>query len=162
MFAPDILADGPDAGRSIMRLVTLAALLFLGSAVSTTEADESPYEAFVSTDLAEVVAGPSHRFYATDRLSRGTKVEIYREELSGWLAIRPPEGSFSWAPGESIERLDGDHLGRVKEPSGAWIGTSVEHVREHHQQVTLKQGELVQILGEKSVVGAGGKEQTWL
>lgn len=145
-----------------MRLVTLAALLFVGTNLSTTQADDFPYEAFVLTDEAEVLAGPGHRFYATERLSRGTKVEIYREEPSGWLAIRPPDASFSWVPAEFVERLDEDSLGRVKESAGAWVGTSVERVKEHHQQLTLKPGELVQILGEKSISGASGKEQAWL
>src|SRR5439155_21443618 len=61
-----------------------------------------------------------------------------------------------------VERLDDDKLGRVKQATGAWVGTNVEHVAEHHQQVTLKAGELVQIIAEKSVAAKEGKEQTWL
>jgi hypothetical protein len=144
-----------------MRIALAIALLSLvQSAINA--ADDFPYEAFVAVEQAEVVAGPGHRYYATDRLTRGTKVEIYREEASGWLAIRPPEGAFSWTPAESIERLKDDpSLGRLKEPAAAWIGTAAEHVGEHRQQVTLKAGEMVQILGEKSVVG-GSQKQKWL
>jgi hypothetical protein len=135
--------------------------------VAAARGEDFPYEAFIAVDNVEIVAGPGHRFYATDRLLRGTKVEIYREEASGWLAIRPPEGSFSWVPAEFVEQLDSnhensDHLGRVKEPTGAWIGTSVEHVSEHQQQVTLKAGELVQIVGEKSIGAKSGQDRTWL
>jgi hypothetical protein len=65
-------------------------------------------------------------------------------------------------PAEFVERLDADNLGRVKESTGAWIGTSVEHVSEHQQQVTLKAGELVQVVGEKLVGAKSGKEQAWL
>lgn len=139
-------------------------LFFVGGicAATTVAADDFPYTAYVAADKAEIVAGPGHRFYATDHLARGTKVEIYREEPSGWLAIRPPEGSFSWVPAEYVERLDDEKLGRVKQPTGAWIGTSVEHVGEHQQQITLKAGELVQILAEKVVSAKGGKEQIWL
>jgi hypothetical protein len=141
----------------ILALALVAALPAL--AIAT---DEFPYEAYVAVEQAEVVAGPGHRFYATDRLARGTKVEIYREEPSGWLAIRPPEGAFSWTPAESIERLKDDPtLGRIKQPAAAWIGTAAEHVGKHRQQVTLKTGEMVQILGEKSV-GEGGQQQKWL
>lgn len=137
------------------------------SCATNATADDFPYSAYIAADKTEVVAGPGHRFYATDRLSRGTKVEIYREEASGWLAIRPPEGSFSWVPADFVERLDddkvgSDKLGKVKEPTGAWVGTSVEHVAEHHQQVTLKTGELVQIIDEKAVADKEGKERTWL
>jgi len=141
---------------------TTLAIALLSLVLQATKADDFPYEAFVAVEQAEVVAGPGHRYYATDRLERGTKIEIYREEASGWLAIRPPEGSFSWTSAESIERLKDDpSLGRVKGPAAAWIGTAAEHVGEHRQQVTLKAGEMVQILGEKSV-GDAGEKQKWL
>ena len=86
----------------------LKQLLFaLGLSCATIAAAEDfPYTAYIAADKTDVVAGPGHRFYATDRLSRGTKVEIYREEASGWLAIRPPDGSFSWMPAEFVERLE--------------------------------------------------------
>lgn len=144
--------------KLIIRALTVVASL----TATTIAADEFPYDAYVAVDQAEVVAGPGHRFYATDRLERGAKVEIYREEPSGWLAIRPTDGAFSWTPAESIERLKDDAtLGRVKQSTPAWIGTAAEHVSEHRQQVTLKTGEMVQILGEKSV-GEGGQRQKWL
>ncbi|HEY2416095.1 MAG TPA: SH3 domain-containing protein [Pirellulaceae bacterium] len=125
-------------------------------------ADSSHYEAYVCVEQADVVAGPGHRYYTTDRLPRGTKVEIYREEASGWLAIRPPEGSFSWVPSDFVERTDDEKVGRVKQSTGAWIGTTVEHVDEHQQQVTLKAGELVQIEAEKNVTSKSGSERQWL
>jgi len=136
---------------------------FLVAAAPWASANESsPYEAFVCVEHADVVAGPGHRYYTTDRLPHGTKVEIYREEASGWLAIRPPEGSFSWVPSEFIERLDDDQLGKVKQSTGSWIGTATEHVGEHYQQVTLKTGELVHIEAEKSISSKAGAERTWL
>jgi uncharacterized protein YraI len=128
---------------------------------AAAHAADFPYDAYISTDQTQIIAGPGHRYYATDRLTRGAKVEIYREDASGWLAIRPPEGSFSWVPAEFVERLEDENLGRVKESTGAWIGTSIEHVSEHQQQVTLKPGEVVQILSEKSLA-ARGTERTWL
>lgn len=140
-------------------------LAFCIVAVATSllwAADSSPYEAYVCVEQADVVAGPGHRYYTTDRLPHGKKVEIYREEASGWLAIRPPEGSFSWIPSEFIERLDDEQLGKVKQPTPAWIGTTTEHVGEHHQQVTLKAGELVHIEAEKSITSKGGADRTWL
>jgi hypothetical protein len=145
------------------RTPCLCMLLLAGwSSVVLAAAAGDPYEAYVVTDLAEVVAGPGHRFYTTARLPRGTKVEIYREEASGWLAIRPPEGSFSWTPAECIERLDDNNLGKVTEPTAAWVGTSVEQVSEHQEQVQLQVGELVQIVSEKTTVTRSGGERTWL
>jgi len=126
-------------------------------------ADEFPYSAYVAIDGAEVVSGPGQRFYATDHLKRGTQVEIYREEASGWLAIRPTEGSFSWVPARLVElSAEDERVGRVTAATPAWIGTAVEQVSEHRQLVTLKEGELVQILGDKQVPGTGGKPEKWL
>jgi hypothetical protein len=124
--------------------------------------DDFPYHAYVAVDGAEVVSGPGHRYYATDRLSRGVKVEVYREEASGWLAIRPPAGSFSWIDAQFVLRDEEDErLGHVIEPTPAWIGTSAERVDEHRQHVTLKADEVVRILGEKQVETEDG-EATWL
>jgi hypothetical protein len=152
----------PRTALSRIRLIASGSLLSASFAIAFCLAADSPYEAYVCVDQAEVVAGPGHRFYITDRLPRGTKVEIYREEASGWLAIRPPQGSFSWVPSEFIEITDDESIGRVKEPTASWIGTTIEHVAEHEQQVTLKTGELVQIEAEKSVTSRNGNERTWL
>lgn len=125
--------------------------------------DGFPYEAYVCVEGAEVVAGPGYRYYVTSRLPKGSRVEVYREEPSGWLAIRPPEGSFSWVPAEFVERhQDRPEVGRVKADVGAWVGTSIERVPQHRQQVTLQRGELVHILGEKAVSGPQGQPQRWL
>jgi hypothetical protein len=52
----------------------------------------------VTAQEPEVRSGPSQdaRFYVTNRLQRGTKVEVIGELPDGWLKIRPPEGSFSY------------------------------------------------------------------
>ena len=146
-----------------IRLSVCVAFLLSIHSLEGRADDEFPYEAYVAADGAEVVSGPGHRYYATARLRRGTKIEIYREETSGWLAIRPPEGSFSWVPAEFIERSEDDEtIGRAIEPTPAWVGTAAERVREHREQVTLKAGEVVQILGEKQVAAEGDEEETWL
>src|SRR5689334_16002576 len=105
-----------EAGMPLLRLLLVA--VGVGCAVRAV-ADDFPYSAYIAADKTEVVAGPGHRFYATDRLARGTQVEIYREEASGWLAIRPPAGAFSWVPADFVERLEEDkagneNLGKVK------------------------------------------------
>lgn len=147
---------------SLGRIIALVGLLsWLLNAARGGE--EFPYTAYVAVEGAEAVAGPGHRFYVTQRLGRATKVEVYREEASGWLAIRPPAGSFSWVLAEVVAKVaDQEHLGRVTEPTGSWIGTAIEKVSEHRQQVTLKEGEVVEILGERAVTGADGQKQTWL
>lgn len=146
-----------------LRRLLATALSLVVFAAGLRAADEFPYEAFVAVESAEVVSGPGHRYYATARLEHGTAVEVHREEASGWLAIRPPEGSFSWVPSEYVERSDDDEaIGRVTEPTPAWVGTMAEKVKAHRQQVMLKAGELVSILGEKQIDADEGEPQTWL
>jgi hypothetical protein len=148
--------------RAFRRFVFPAMLAAVFAAAVRAD-DDFPYKAYVALDGAEVVSGPGHRYYATDRLELGTKVEVYREEASGWLAIRPPQGSFSWVDAAAIERDEEDEsLGRVTEPTPAWIGTAAERVREHRQHVTLKADEVVRILGERQVETEEGEEETWL
>src|SRR5262245_50465674 len=107
----------------------LGAILLACAAAPLLAADDFPYTAYVAAGGAEVVAGPGQRYYATEHLPSGTPVEVYREEASGWLAIRPPEASFSWVPAKFIERSAEDKTaGRVTGPTPAWIGTAVEHV----------------------------------
>ena len=113
-------------------------------------AAEFPFDGYIAADQAEVASGPGRRFYTTARLPRGTKVEVYREDDAGWLAIRPPEGSFSWVPAEHVELLE-DDMGKVTSAAESWIGTTIEQVKEHKSQVSLKPGELVQILDRKQV-----------
>ena len=62
-----------------------------------------------------------------------------------------------------MEVLD-DGVGKVRTSAESWIGTRIEHVEEHKQQITLKAGELVEIVGEKVIPGGGenGKEAKWL
>ena len=145
----------------VIAAVCLAALSGFGA--SATTAEEFPYTATVTRD-SEAYAGPGHKYYATDRLAVGDQVEVYaRDSATGFLAIRPLEKSFSWAPAEHV-RLDAgnEQVGEVIAPSHSWIGTDVEHIREHKFQVRLPVGEVLQILGQRKIQTGDGQVQTWL
>ena len=144
------------AAMMLLLVTTLAA-----GRASTARAGEFPFEAYVAIDQAEVASGPGRRFYVTDRLPRGTTVQVHGEDAAGWLAIQPPEGSFSWIPAEHVELMDAD-VGKVKAPTESWIGTNIERLNEHKSQVKLKVGELVQVLEQRSTSASGGKPQAWL
>jgi hypothetical protein len=75
------------------RLVSGLALLVLGGAVA--RAEPPPYEAAIAVPEVEVRSGPSQQYYATSKLRQGDRVTVVRED-HGWLAIKPPPGSFSW------------------------------------------------------------------
>lgn len=63
-------------------------------------------EAVVTAQEVEVRSGPSAKLYATSKLRQGDRVRIVEEKDSGWLAIEPPLGSFSWIKAAAIQRLD--------------------------------------------------------
>lgn len=121
---------------------------FLFALVSPLEAQQTlPYEATVSTTSAIVHAAPSQHAYATDRLPRGSVVEVYRLDPGGWCAVRPPEGSFSLIPLDALIATDDPHVAQIAR-SGVkcWVGTRIENREEPLWQVRLEQGELVELL----------------
>ncbi|HEY6563467.1 MAG TPA: hypothetical protein VIY86_03175, partial [Pirellulaceae bacterium] len=57
--------------------------------------------AYVAVDELDVHSGPGPDFYATSRLPRGARLEVV-QEMPEWIAIRPPEGSFSWLDARNV------------------------------------------------------------
>src|SRR4029453_12882357 len=121
----------------LFALVVLAALFCPASIAPASLAAEFPFDGYITAPQAEIASGPGRRFYTTGKLPRGTKVEVYREDDRGWLGVRPPEGSFSLVPAEHVEQLD-DDMGKVRSATDSWIGTSIEDVKQHKSQVSLK------------------------
>ena len=147
--------------RHILRDLMTIGLLVL--AAISYAADESPYGAVVLEQGAEVRAGPGRRFYVTQELEPGTHVEVYRRDAGDWLAIRPPEGSFSWIPQTDLEMTEEPGIAEIiSEEAHSWLGSRAERIREHKSHVTLSAGERVEVLGKKQVEGAEGKTQLWL
>ncbi len=132
----------------VLGLVTLATAL-------PALADEYPMMAYVQADGAYVRSGPGRDYYPTDKLQKGAEVEIYRRDPGGWLAIRPPEGSYCWVSSRYLtEPVDG--LSEVtKDQTVARVGSRFSAVRDVIQ-VRLDRGELVEVL--ESHNGGG---QTW-
>src|SRR5258706_15229232 len=97
--------------RHLLMRFIVGGTLVLSSISLAAETDV--YEAIVLDQGAEVRAGPGRRFYVTQELTPGARVEVYRRETGDWLAIRPPDGSFSWIPEADLERTD--------EPAGAEV-----------------------------------------
>lgn len=144
----------------IIRLLSAGTLLLTGV---SRAAEETPYEAVVLDQGAEVRAGPGLRFYVTQQLEPGTQVEVHRREAADWLAIRPPEGSFSWIPESDLEMTEEPGIAEViAEEAKSWLGSRAERIREHKSHVVLARGERVEVLGKKQVAGEDGKTQLWL
>lgn len=108
-----------------------------------------PYEAVI--DLADEVvrSGPGSKYYPTDKLKKGTRVQVHRHD-PGWVMIAPPEGSFSWIDATYVDRA-ADDTGTVLENGVAvWVGSTFGDVHEVYQR-TLNKGDVVQVLGEKQL-----------
>ncbi len=143
----------------IVRLLSLGLLLF---ATTQATAETFPYVAYVAPAAAHVHAGPGQAYYATDELSAGMKLEVHRE-VSGWLAIAPPLGSFCWVPARDVELTDTPDIAQVlSADTVAWIGTRIDKTADHVWQVKLAQGDQVKVLGVKRRAGQNGQApETW-
>ena len=88
--------------RSVPLLGGAMWLAFVGAASAQTT-----YTAVVSCNDAEVRAGPNDnpQLYVTNRLKRGSAVQVVEELGNGWLKIRPPAGSFSWISANAVQHV---------------------------------------------------------
>lgn len=115
----------------------------------------APYEARVVASGAMVHSGPGEKFYPTDSLAQGDVVEVYQEKPGGWLGIRPTVNSFSWVSGRELKVKNGG-LGEIQSDGVASrIGSRLSD-KHNAAQVSLKKGELVEVLGEENFGG-----ETW-
>lgn len=123
-----------------------------------------PYEATIAVDQVEVRCGPGADYYATQTLRRGARVEVYRHDPGGWLAIRPPQSSFSWITARHLKATSDRGVSEVLlDGAVAWVGSLQTDPVQHKWQVRLNQGERVETLGEKSLsVGPGFATETFV
>ena len=136
-----------------MRTVHLLSLLSLCACTNATATETTePQPGWVNREAAQVMSGPGEAYYPVAMLPLGTAVEVYHETNDGWLAIRPPEGSFSLvnaadvvqvAPGVGQINRDG-----TRSRVGSQLGTRRDAVH-----VTLGEGETVAILDSTGVEG---------
>jgi hypothetical protein len=152
---------------SLMRLPLAACLFFV--VATTSRADDaavaSPFPATVRVAAAHTYlrAGPSNDFYPTERLAQGATVEVWSIDPagSGYCAVRPVAGSFSWIRAADVDdesRLGetpdgakpapsaGAHTGViVADGAVARIGSQLNDLR-HVAQVSLEAGERVRVI----------------
>lgn len=114
----------------------------------------------VASDHTYLRAGPGDDFYPTERLGQGAEVEMWALDASGYAAVRPVAGSYSWIRAADIDdetALDGGVAaeaaaeGRVGvivvDGAVARIGSQLNDLR-HVAQVQLEAGERVRVLEE--------------
>ncbi len=130
----------------------LAGALSVCARTNMAAAESTPYQASVIASGAPVHSGPGENFYPTDTLSEGDTVEVYREKPGGWLAIRPPVGSFSWVAERDLILRDGELAEVVNDDVASRIGSRLSD-RHNAAQVRLKKGESVEVLAEEYIKG---------
>jgi hypothetical protein len=103
-----------------VRLIIGAAWILAVSV--NAQAGPVPYQATVVVPEVEVRSLPSGsaNSYPTSKLRQGSIVEVVEEKEGGWLAIKPPAGSFSWVQTRFLERP------YPNAPSGVILGDGVE------------------------------------
>lgn len=111
------------------------------------QSKEFPYTVTVVGEDAVVRSGPGASHYGTDRLAPGSKVEIYRHDPGGWMAIRPPKGSFSLIQRDEVELDDKGQATVLEDDTLAWVGTRLSAVDKPMFQVKLRAGEVLNVLG---------------
>ena len=132
-----------------------------------------PMAAEVGVDMAYLRAGPGDDFYPTERLALGRALEVWAIDATGWCAVRPVEGSFSWVRAADID--DEAALDPVaRSPSGeagagvgvvvadgavARVGSQLNDLR-HVAQVRLEAGERVRVL-DRARIDRGRHAGLW-
>lgn len=148
-------------------LVRLAALLgvslagesSLESACAAEPAPQFPYSAFVAVSEAAVRSGPGETYYPVLNLKVGDAVEVWRHDPGGWLAVRPPEGAFSWVSADFIQQT-GEKTGRVTgNEVNVRVGTKFSDLRDAIQ-LQLSAGDEVDIV-ESRTLRTGDQETLW-
>ncbi|MBI2477951.1 MAG: hypothetical protein HYV60_04690 [Planctomycetia bacterium] len=129
-------------------------------ATVATADDSFPYKVLVKDREVTVRSGPGSQFYATGRIVAGDEIEVYERKGGGWLAIRPPEGSFNWIEANKLRMTNDPDLGKVVgNHVVAWVGSELGAVEDHKWQVKLDPGEPVQLMSRRSMSIFRGDEQ---
>lgn len=115
-------------------------------------------------------AGPSDDFYPTERLAFGIPVEVWAFDDSGYCAVRPVHGSYSWMRRCDVECTTASTPGAatvqptvgviVTDGAIARVGSQLNDLR-HVTQVALEAGERVTVL-ESITIPDGRHAGDWV
>jgi uncharacterized protein YraI len=123
---------------------------------STAHAQAPTGTQTIAASEVEVRSGPSPTFYPTGKLRRGETVRVVREE-EGWLAIVPPEGSFSWVRASLVDQKEQTATVKAFEVP-LRVGSRIVDRQPDVERVKAKQGTQLVLIG-KPVISSDG---AWL
>jgi hypothetical protein len=114
----------------------------------------------IAASEVEVRAGPSPKFYATLKLHRGDVVEVVtnaKQTPPGWLAIKPPRGSFSWIKALLVQQDHPSGATVFAEGAPVLVGSSLSDLAPNVRATRLARGSQVVIVGTPLVCSDGSK-----
>lgn len=140
-----------------------AVLLACAAVGRAAEPGTFPAAVRVAVDHTYLRAGPGEDFYPTERLPAGTALEAWAVDASGYVAVRPVAGSYSWLRAADID-MQPEPVGAaapapapaaggrgvgviVTDGAVSRVGSQINDLR-HVAQVSLEAGERVQVLEE--------------
>ena len=161
--------------RAILRVTVRATVLVIILTITCAAGEQpGPFPATVRViaDHTYLRAGPGDDFYPTERLIAGTAVEVWAVDPSGYVALRPVDGSFSWLRACDVDAVSvigdpptGQASGRgvgviVTDGAVSRVGSQLNDLR-HVAQVSLEAGERVQVIDEVRIA-AGRHAGLWV
>lgn len=160
-FGP-ALWSGPALWLRMLAVMVLPGLIHLpgsvGMVVAAEQSNGLPATVRVLADLTYLRSGPGDDYYPTERLDAGTAVEVWAVDPSGYVAVRPVAGSYSWLRASDVDAVaagigeappaEGRSIGViVTDGAVARVGSQINALR-HAAQVSLEAGERVQVIDE--------------
>ena len=137
------------------------------AAWSAVRAESLPVSVEVVAPRTLLRSGPGDGFYPTERLSQGATVEVWAVDESGYCAVRPVAGGFSWLrAADVVAERQGDPAADglvgvvVTDGAVARVGSQLNDLR-HVSQVALEAGERVRVL-ERVAIATGRHAGEWL
>ena len=145
----------------------LALLLLISNQTGTAAGINSavPFTARIILPNAEVRSGPGSdsKLYGTNNLKAGDVITVVQERPDGWLAIRPPDGSFTWVQSKYLQRIvatQPNYLVQTNDGNKVpvYIGSAVLNTKPTLESARLTRGSQVKSLGAAQ---SDGKEN-WI
>jgi hypothetical protein len=115
----------------------------------------------ITSPQVEVRSGPSPRYYATGLLKAGETVEVVtnkKDAPAGWLAIKPPRGSFSWVNSQDVSQ-DGYRGAVIVSETPVLPGSQLSGEPPNVRSVMLQRGSQFVIVGQPLVASNSSR---WL
>lgn len=120
-----------------------------------------PYNVYTVSGGTAVRSMPSDEAYPTAVLPPRTELQVWRHDPNGWLAVRPPPGSFSLIEAKHLQATSDPNVFAVTtDRAKAWVGTEVDDDHTPIWQVRLQRSERVAVISSLIIQEEGG-EQTW-